>query len=104
MKWHHFKDILKLIEAGHHLETQNDLPKKVRLDLYAEEQQFLKRRQKDKTSPLNMPPINIVLPESFYPGSSSVKTSALDTTSTFTQSKHLDISGPRDKVTGEYCA
>jgi hypothetical protein len=109
LKWHHFKDILKLVEEGHHLGTQIGMPEKVRPDLYPEEQQLLERRQKDhKTSPPNMPPINIILPESFYqtsyPGSSSARTPALDSFSTFAPFKHLDISGPRDKLTDEYCA
>ena len=67
LKWHHFKDIFKPVEEGHHLETQDEMPEKVRVDLYAEEQQLLEMRRKDRsTSASNAPPINIILPESFY--------------------------------------
>jgi len=108
LKWHHFKDILRLVEEGHHFETQNDMPEKVRLDLYAEEQQFLERRQNDKTSPSKVQPINIILPESFYqsahPGPPSLRTPAPDASTTSPPCKHLDISGPRDELTDEYIA
>jgi hypothetical protein len=62
LKWHHFKDILRLVEEGHHLETQDDMPEKVRLDLYAEEQQFHEMRHKDhKTSPSLCSELNLVV-------------------------------------------
>jgi hypothetical protein len=71
-------------------DTQNDTPEKVCLDLYSEDQQFLERHQKDhKTSKLDY---------------SSARAPALNTFSTNTPFEHLDISGPRDKLTDEYCA
>lgn len=63
------------------------MPEKVCLDLYSEDQQFLDRHQKDhKTSKLDY---------------SSARAPALNTFSTNTP---FDISGPRDKLTDEYCA
>jgi hypothetical protein len=103
LKWHHFKDILKLVEEGHRLDTQNDMPEKVRIDLYAEEQQFLEKRQKDhKTSPSNVPPINIINTQptpscqTCYPGpSQATNESAM---------RSIDIPGFRDEAVEKYCA
>lgn len=38
LKQYYFKDILKLVEEEHRLETQDDILEKVRLNLFTEEQ------------------------------------------------------------------
>ena len=62
------------------------------------------RKKDHKTSPSNVPPINIILPESFYQtsylGSSSARAPPPDMS--LTPVKSLYISGPRDKLTDEY--
>lgn len=60
LKWHHFKDIIKLVEQGHHLETQADMLEKVRLDLFAEKQQQLEMQQKTPHISTASPPIRII--------------------------------------------
>ena len=101
LKWHHFKDILKLVEEGYYLEIQNDMLEKVRLDLYIEEQQLLEMHRKDpKLSLSNVPAIYIMLPESLYQSAYLGPSSTTSLTSA--PFKYLDISGPRDKLTDEY--
>ena len=102
LKWHHFKDIIKLVEQGHYLEAQNDMPEKVRLDLYAEEQQRIEKQQKPPGISAVNPPIHIVntLPTSScqtcHPGPSvATTTSSLPS---------IDIPGFRDEAVEKYCA
>jgi len=102
LKWHHFKDIIKLVEQGHHLEGQNDMPEKVRLDLYAEEQQRLEKQQKPPGTSAANPPIHIIntLPTSScqtcHPGPSLAPTAS--------SIPSIDIPGFRDEAVEQYCA
>ncbi|KAF8846810.1 hypothetical protein BDZ45DRAFT_709909 [Acephala macrosclerotiorum] len=68
LKWHHFKEIIKLVEQGYHLEVQDDMPEKIRLDLYAEEQQRLEKQQKPSSISAANAFIHIIntLPTSSY--------------------------------------
>jgi hypothetical protein len=102
LKWHHFKDIIRLVEQGHHLEAQNDIPEKVRLDLYTEEQQQLEKQQKTPSISIATPPIHIIntLP------TSSCQTCHLEPSQATTASSipSIDIPGFRDKAVEKYCA
>jgi hypothetical protein len=40
---HHLKSLIMYVQDGHSLETHDDVPNNVRNELYAEEQQSLKR-------------------------------------------------------------
>jgi hypothetical protein len=62
---HHLRSLIEHIEQGQVLQTQNNVPEYIRQQLYTEEQQGIKRRQKPaSTFTANFPPINItnVLP------------------------------------------
>jgi hypothetical protein len=64
---HHLKSLIMYVQYGHTLQTHDDVPKDIREELYAEEQQSHERHQKSaRTSTASQPPINInVLPAPF---------------------------------------
>lgn len=65
LKTHHLNSLIKHVEQGGTLQTQDDVPDDIREQLYAEEQQDVERKRKRRASSLaNCPPINItnVLP------------------------------------------
>jgi hypothetical protein len=99
------------MQDSYTLETHNDIPKKIRDKLYAEEQQSLKRHQKaTRTSTTSYPPIAIrnVLPAPSYQTSHLVSllvgTPAPDMPLKSTLIDHLNIPGLRDVVVKKYCA
>jgi len=62
---HHLRSLIRYVEQGHELRTHSDVPKHIRDQLYAKEQQWHKRHQKANSAPAaSFPPINItnVLP------------------------------------------
>jgi hypothetical protein len=60
----HLKSLIMYVQDGHTLQTHDDVPKDIREELYAEEQQSHKRHKKSaSTSTASQPLINInVLP------------------------------------------
>ena len=65
LKTHHLKSLIRHVEEGGVLETQDDVPDDIREQLYAEEQQDVERQQKRRALTVaGLPPINItnVLP------------------------------------------
>ncbi len=108
---HHLKSLIIHMQDGHTLETHDDVPQKIRDELYAEEQQSLKRHQKaTRTSNASHPPITItnVLPAPHYQTSHLVSslagTPAPDMPSKSTPIDRLNIPSPRDKAVEDYCA
>ena len=91
------------------LETHDDVPGNIREELYAEEQQSLKRHQKaSRTSASSLPLVNItnVLPALSGQTShlaSLAGTPALDLPSTSPLIVCLDILGFLDEQVEEYC-
>ncbi|KAM3066504.1 hypothetical protein ACMFMG_012002 [Clarireedia jacksonii] len=83
LKTYHLRSLISYVEQGHELQTQEDVPKEIRQQLYAEEQQYLQRCQKAAGSP-------------------SATALALDMPSIPTNC--LDIPGLRDRAVKEYCA
>ena len=66
LKTHHFKGLIRYVEQGSQLLTQDDVPEDIRQQLYAEEQQRLERPQRaTNVLSLNLPLINIT---NFLPG------------------------------------
>jgi hypothetical protein len=98
------------VQDSHTLETHDDVPKNLREELYAEEQQSLQKHQKaSRTSASGLPPINItnVLPAPSSQQShlaSSAATPAPDMPSKSTPLNRLNIPGFRDNAVEEYCA
>jgi hypothetical protein len=108
---HHLRSLIRYVEQGHELRTHNDMPKHIRDQLYAEEQQWLRRHQKATSAPAaNFPPINItnVLPGQSHRipplGSSPAETPAPDMPQIPVTINRLDIPGTRDEAVEEYCA
>jgi len=103
---HHLRSLIRYVEQGHELRTHSDVPKHIRDQLYAEEQQWLRRHQRAISAPAaNFPPINItnVLPGQSHQtplGSSPAGTPAPD----MPPINRLDIPGTRDEAVEEYCA
>ena len=55
---HHLKSLIMYVQDGHTLQTHDDVPKDIREQLYAEEQQSLESHQKaTRTSTAGHPPI-----------------------------------------------
>jgi hypothetical protein len=99
----HLKSLIEHVARGHVLEGHDDVPKYVREQLYAEEEQ--KRQKSASTSAANSAPIHItnVLPAPSYSTPTSVSgTPAPGSIST--PIPHLDIPRPRDKAVKDYCA
>jgi hypothetical protein len=99
------------VQDGHTLETHDNVPKKIRDELYAEEQQSHKRHQKaTRTSTASHALITITnvllaLPyKTSYLVSSQAGTLAPDMPSKHTPINHLNIPGLRDVLVKEYCA
>ena len=110
LKSHHLKSLIMHVQDGHTLKTHSDVPKDIREQLYAEEQQSLERHQKaTRTSTASHPPITItiVLPAPSYQTSHLVSslagTPALDMPSKSTLIDRLNIPSPRDKAVEDYC-
>jgi hypothetical protein len=100
---HHLKSLIMHVQDGHTLETHDDVPQKIRDELYAEEQQSLKRHQKTtRTSIASHPPITItnVLPTPSYQlVSSATGTPAPD----MTPIEPLGVPGFLDEQVEDYC-
>ena len=98
----HLKSLIDYVAKGHVLEGHDDVPKYVREQLYAEEEQ--KRQKSASTSAANSAPIHItnVLPATYSTPTSVSGTPAPDSIST--PIPHLDIPRPRDKAVKDYCA
>ena len=96
------------MEQGNELQIHDDVPEDIRQQLYAEEQQWLERRQRTtSTSTANFPPINItnVPPAQPYQtpsGASPAATPASDLPSLSTPANRLDIPGLRDVAVKNY--
>ncbi|TVY71304.1 hypothetical protein LSUE1_G004473 [Lachnellula suecica] len=108
LKTHHLKSLIRYVEQGYELRTHENVPEDIREQLYAEEQQWLERRQKtSSTSAGNFPPINItnVLPPQAYQppfATSPTRTPPLNILSTSSPVNRLDIPGPRDVAVRDY--
>jgi hypothetical protein len=108
LKTHHLKSLIKYVEQGHELQTHEDVLEDIREQLYTEEQQWLERRQRTRsTSTAGFPPINItnVLPPQAYPtplGHSPARTPPLDLPLISTPVHRLDIPSPRDIAVRNY--
>jgi hypothetical protein len=108
LKTHHLKSLIRHVEQGNELHTHDDVPEDIRQQLYAEEQQWLERRQKQTgTSTANFPPINItnVLPPQSYQtpsGTSQARTAAIGPSSNSAEVIPLDIPGLRDVAVRKY--
>ncbi|EMR89256.1 hypothetical protein BcDW1_2127 [Botrytis cinerea BcDW1] len=98
----------ELFCAGHELQKHEDVPEDIREQLYAEEQQWLERRQRtSNTSTASFPPINIanVLPPHAYQmplETSPARTLPSNLPPTLVPVTRLDISGPRDLAVKNY--
>jgi hypothetical protein len=99
------------MQNGHTLKKHDDVPKDIREQLYAEEQQqSLKRHQKATRTSTASHPIAItnVLPAPFYQTSHLVSspagTPAPDMPPKYTLIDRLNIPGFRDDAVKEYCA
>jgi hypothetical protein len=108
LKTHHLKSMIRFVEQGNNLQNHGDVPDDIRQQLYAEEQQWLERRQKAPiASQAAFPPINItnVLPahanQAEY-SESDMGTQAVNVRTTASQLKRLGISGLRDVAMKDY--
>jgi hypothetical protein len=103
LKTHHLRNLVKYVEKGGILDAHADMSDMIREQLYAEEQQYLGRKQRDTSFLTNGIPINInVLPT--QPSLASV-TTAPSTTPPLSDGHHtnnLNIPGPRDDAVKEY--
>jgi hypothetical protein len=107
LKTHHLKSLIRHVEQGTELQIHDDVPEDIRQQLYAEEQQWLERRQRTRTSTANFPPINItnVPPAQPYQtpsGASPATTPASDLPSLSTPANRLDIPRLRDVAVKNY--
>jgi hypothetical protein len=108
LKTHHLKSLIRYVEQGYELQKHEDVPEDIREQLYAEEQQWLERRQRtSSTSAVSSPPINItnVLPPHAYQmplGTSPARTLPSDLPPTSVPVTRLDIPGPRDVAVKNY--
>jgi hypothetical protein len=106
LQTHHLKALIQLVEEGHVLHTHNDVPKDIREQLYAEEDQRRDRQAAGGSmSRTNLPPITItnVLPQ--HSGQSPSTTSTLSVPSFNDRARKgvsLDIPGPRDLAVAAY--
>ena len=102
------KGLIKHVEQGYELQTHEDVPEDIREQLYAEEQQWLDRRERSRSSSTaNIPPINItnVLPQQSYQtpsGASPAPTPPSDRPVISALFNRLDIPGHRDVAVKEY--
>ncbi|KAJ8058502.1 hypothetical protein OCU04_012688 [Sclerotinia nivalis] len=102
LKTHHLKSFIRFVEQGYKLQKHEDVPEDIHEQLYAEEQQWLERRQRtSSTSATSFPSINItnVLPPHAYQTpleASPTRTLPSDLPSTSALVTRLDIPGPRD--------
>ncbi len=107
LKTHYLKSLIRHVEQGNELNTHNNVPESIRQQLYAEEQQWVERRQKQtRASTANFPPINItnvLPPQSFQTstGTSQAVTNA-DPPSIATKVTRLEVPGLRDVAVKTY--
>ncbi|KAM0157264.1 hypothetical protein ACHAPG_004758 [Botrytis cinerea] len=107
-KTHHLENLIRYVEQGHELQKHEDVPEGIREQLYAEEQQWLKRRQRTSNmSTASFPPINItnVLPQNAYQmplETSPARTLPSNLPPTLVPVTRLDIPGPRDVAVKNY--
>jgi hypothetical protein len=108
---HHLRSLIRYIEEGHELRKHSDIPKHIRDQLYAEDQQRLRGHQRaNSASAANFPPINItnVLPGQSHQtpplGYSPAGTPAPDMPQAPMSINRLDIPGTRDEAVEEYYA
>ncbi|KAM3064619.1 hypothetical protein ACMFMF_011893 [Clarireedia jacksonii] len=105
---HHLKSLIRYVEQGYELQKHEDVPEDIREQLYAEEQQWLERRQRtSSTSAASFPPINItnVLPPHTYQTpleASPTRTLPSDLPPTSAPTTRLEIPGPRDVAVKNY--
>ena len=107
LKTHHLKSIIRHVEQGNELNTHDDVPESIRQQLYAEEQQWVERRQKQTgTSAPNFPPINItnVLPPQSSQSSTgpSQAVNNADPLSIAPEVTRLEVPGLRDVAVKTY--
>ncbi|KAE8440413.1 hypothetical protein EG329_008014 [Mollisiaceae sp. DMI_Dod_QoI] len=109
LKTHQLKALIRHVEHGGHLRTQDDVPEGIREQIYAEEQQRLERHQ--RAAPVtssNIPPINItnVLPgpssQSLMPTLAMANPQSIPSRSAETIIELLSIPGLRDIALKEY--
>jgi hypothetical protein len=105
----HLRSLIEYVEQGHVLQGHDDVPKYVRQQLYTEEQQGLKRRQKPASaSAANSAPIHITNVFPTPPYSTPPLVSSLAGTPTpdsiSTPFNPFDIPRPRAKAVEDYCA
>ncbi|KAK2810293.1 hypothetical protein FQN50_003024 [Emmonsiellopsis sp. PD_5] len=106
LKTYHMKSLVEYVERGGIIETHDDIPDAIRKEIYDEEKQLLKRKQKghNTVTGSSCPPINInVLPT---PSSQSLMTSTPSSTEATlprtTDSDSIDIPGFLDEAVEEY--
>ncbi|KAM0310605.1 hypothetical protein ACHAO8_007971 [Botrytis cinerea] len=95
-KTHHLKTLIRYVKQGHESQKHEDVPEDIREQLYAEEQQWLERRQRtSNTSTASFPPINIA-------NTSPARTLPSNLPPTLVPVTRLDIPGPRDVAVKNY--
>ena len=106
---HHLRSLVKYVDDGHQLQSQDDVPNDVREQFYAEEQRHQNRKLKASTAAsVGITPITINnhFPEpaqSTKPANSRDESSLPDEEpSTASTMIHLDIPGPRDVAVKKY--
>jgi hypothetical protein len=104
---HHLKDLVMHVQDGHTLETHDDVPKKIRNELYAEEQKSHERHQRATRTSASHGPITITnvlpaLPDQISHLVSS-QAGAPGVPSKYTPITRLNIPGYRDEAVREYC-
>jgi hypothetical protein len=108
LKTHHLKSLIRYADQGYELQTHDDVPEDIRQQLYAEEQQWLERRQKTTSaSTANCPPITItnVLPSQTYQtplGTSPAGAPTSNPSLIPTLASPLDIPGLQDIAVKSY--
>jgi hypothetical protein len=108
LKTHHLKSLIRHVEQDNELQTYDVVPEDILQQLYAEEQQWLERRQTTtSTSTSNFPSINIMNALSAQPyqtlfGTSPTATLVSDLSSLSTPANRLDIPGLRDVAVKNY--
>ncbi|KAF2188820.1 hypothetical protein K469DRAFT_564491 [Zopfia rhizophila CBS 207.26] len=106
LRTQHMKALVQFVEQGNTLQSQNDVPKHIREQLYVEEQERLEKQpQQLSSAPTPYPPINItnVLPSSSH--QSPLASSSSSTAATIVTSSgmvDLDIPEPLDMAVRLY--
>ncbi|KAK5309506.1 hypothetical protein LTR93_012213 [Exophiala xenobiotica] len=104
---HHLRDLIRYVEQGHQLQSQDDVPLAVRQQLYAEEQQ----RRDRKSSKVTETPagtssvtINILPGHSHQPSAPDAQARSVASVQVWDSAlaQDLEIEGPRDVAVEEY--